>query len=193
MILVVNIGYDQIYKLTDLIDIYIDVKIIPIFDIEEEHVINDDVSGVIISTGSISVHDQSTELYLKKLSFLKEMNIPILGIGAGHHLLGLLFGSQTVYSPYVNNVVTVGIVEEEDTLFSKLPLEIEMSKEHAGSISIPPDFMLLASSDGSINEAMKHKDLPLYGIQFLPERSGNFGAIIIENFVEISERYSSNN
>tara|TARA_B100000508_G_scaffold130740_1_gene118298 strand:- start:3900 stop:4481 length:582 start_codon:yes stop_codon:yes gene_type:complete len=193
MILVVNIGYDQIYKLTDLIDIYIDVKTIPIFDLEEEHVINDDVSGLIISNGSISVHDQSTELYLKKLSFLKEMNIPILGIGAGHHLLGLLFGSQTVYSPYVNDVVTVGIVEEDDTIFSKLPLEIEMSKEHAGSISIPPDFTLLASSDGSINEAMKHKDLPLYGIQFLPERSGNFGAIIIENFVEISERYSSNN
>ena len=193
MILVVNIGYDQIYKLTDLIDIYIDVKTIPIFDLEEKHVINDDVSGLIISTGSISVHDQSTELYLKKLSFLKEKNIPLLGIGAGHHLLGLLFGSQTVYSPYVNDVVTVGIVEEDDNLFSKLPLEIEMSKEHAGSISIPPDFTLLASSDGSINEAMKHKDLPLYGIQFLPERSGNFGAIIIENFVEISERYSSNN
>ena len=35
---------------------------------------------------------------------------------------------------------------------------------------------------------MQHKELPIFGVQFLPERSGNQGAIIIENFVNISLR-----
>jgi GMP synthase (glutamine-hydrolysing) len=41
---------------------------------------------------------------------------------------------------------------------------------------------LLACSDACINEAMKHKEKPMYGVQFHPEVSGNFGHVLLENF-----------
>lgn len=193
MILVIDIGYQQIYRLTETIDLYDDYQKVSLYDFSAETIDELNPTAIIISHGALAVNDQSTDQYEKQLEPLKTCNIPVLGIGAGHHLLGLLFDAQSVYAPYVNDMITVGIIEIEDPLFNKLPLDIEVSTDHSCSISIPPSFELLASSDGSINEVMKHKDLPLYGVQFLPERSGNYGALIIENFVEISKGYSSNN
>lgn len=191
MILVIDIGYQQIYRLTETIDLYEDFKIISLYDFTKEVVEEMKPQAIIISHGSITVNDISVDKYLEQLKPLIDCNIPILGIGAGHHLLGLLFDSQSVYAPYVNDVIVVGIIETEDPLFNKLPLDFEVATDHSSSISIPPGFLLLASSDGSINEVMKHKEQPIYGVQFLPERSGNYGAIIIENFVEISKRSRS--
>jgi GMP synthase (glutamine-hydrolysing) len=186
MILVIDIGYQQIYRLTDTIDLYDDFKTISLYDFTKERLEELEPQGIIISHGSIAVHDISTDQYINQLTPLKEITVPILGIGTGHHLLGLLFEAQSVYAPYVNDLITVGLIEDEDPLFNKLPLDVEFITDHTSSITIPPSFKLLASSDGSINEVMKHQDLPFYGVQFLPERSGNYGAIIIENFVEIS-------
>ncbi len=191
MILVIDIGYQQIYRLTDTIDLYEDFEVVSLYDFDEEKLEALKPQAVIISHGPIAVNDVPVEKYLEQLAPLKKCEVPIIGIGAGHHLLGLLFNSQAVYAPYINDIITIGVIEIDDPLFNKLPLDIEVSTDHSSSISIPPDFLLLASSDGSINEVMKHKDKPIYGVQFLPERSGNYGAIIIENFVEISSRSRS--
>jgi GMP synthase (glutamine-hydrolysing) len=71
----------------------------------------------------------------------------------------------------------------ESVLFDKLPTVFDVMEDHCESISIPEGFELLASSDECINEAMQHKDKMIYGLQFHPEVSGNFGRVIIENFV----------
>jgi GMP synthase (glutamine-hydrolysing) len=191
MILVIDIGYQQIYRLTDTIDLYDDFKVVSLYDFSQDALEEFKPQAVIISHGPITVNDTSVQNYLDQLAPLKKCGIPILGIGVGHHLLGLLFHSQAVFAPYINDIITVGVIEIDDPLFNKLPLDIEVSTDHSSSISIPPGFLLLASSDGSINEVMKHKEKPIYGVQFLPERSGNYGAIIIENFVEISSRSRS--
>ncbi len=191
MILVIDIGYQQIYRLTDTIDLFEDFLVVSLYDFNDEMLEELNPQAVIISHGPIAVNDVPVGKYLDQLTPLKKCGIPTLGIGAGHHLLGLLFNSLAVYAPYINDIITVGVIEADDPLFNKLPLDIEVSTDHSSSISIPPDFLLLASSDGSINEIMKHKDESIYGVQFLPERSGNYGAIIIENFVEISRRSRS--
>ena len=186
MILIIDIGYQQIYRLTESIDFLDDFKVVPVYDLKEDEVKTINPDGIIISHGSISVNDSNTDRYIEKLKLLKESNIPILGIGAGHHLLGILFNALPSYFPYTNDAILIGIIDETEPLFDKLPLEFEVIIDQGSAISVPPGFQLLASSDSSINEAMKHASLPYYGVQFLPERSGNFGAILLENFVNIS-------
>jgi GMP synthase (glutamine-hydrolysing) len=77
-------------------------------------------------------------------------------------------------------------VVTESLLFEKLPTVFDVMEDHCESISIPVGFELLASSDECINEAMQHKNKMIYGLQFHPEVSGNFGRVIIENFVNCS-------
>ena len=72
-------------------------------------------------------------------------------------------------------------------LFQKLPTVFEVMEDHCESISIPEGFELLASSDECINEAMQHKEKKIYGLQFHSEVSGNFGRVIIENFVNFAD------
>ena len=74
---------------------------------------------------------------------------------------------------------------QEDSLFLRLPDVFDMQEDHCEHISIPKDFEHLACSDTCINEAMKHKTKLHYGVQFHPEVSGNYGNILLENFVNI--------
>jgi GMP synthase (glutamine-hydrolysing) len=60
-----------------------------------------------------------------------------------------------------------------------------MQEDHCESISIPEEFELVANSDECINEVMQHEKKSLYGVQFHPEVSGNHGAIIFENFIQL--------
>jgi GMP synthase (glutamine-hydrolysing) len=189
MVLIIDCGYKYIYRLEDLVDQYIDYQTIAIFDFEVSQ-IPDEVKGIIISNAQVSVHETNTDNYQDKIKLIFDLDIPILGIGFGHHLLGLCFDSLTAYQPYTNELTEIGIIEDTP-IFDKLPQDVELMEDHAGTISIPPNFKLLASSDRSINEAMKHNTKPFYGIQFIPELSGNYGATVIENFVNISLKYNT--
>jgi GMP synthase (glutamine-hydrolysing) len=73
-------------------------------------------------------------------------------------------------------------------LFDKLPDEFEMMEDHCEAISIPPNFNLIAASDACVNEGMQHKELPIFGVQFHPEVSGNYGRTIFENFIRLCEK-----
>ncbi|MFN6084633.1 MAG: glutamine amidotransferase-related protein [Fluviicola sp.] len=56
---------------------------------------------------------------------------------------------------------------------------------------MPKDFLLVGVSDSCINEAMMHESKPLFGVQFHPEVSGNMGAILFQNFVQLCENHSN--
>lgn len=185
MILIINCGYSSIYKLEDLVDQYSDFETVSIYDIQFEAIQKLNPKGIIISHAHISIHETNVEKYIEKIQEALKLNAPVLGIGVGHHLLGICFGARPAYEPYRNELVDIGILETKD-IFDKLPYEVQLIKDNAGTISIPPGFQLLASSDYSINEAMKKHDQPIYGVQFLLETSGNMGAVIMDNFVNIS-------
>ena len=56
--------------------------------------------------------------------------------------------------------------------------------------TLPPDFKLLATSSLCDIEAMKHKDKPIYGIQFHPEvHHTKQGHLIFENFYRVCQEF----
>lgn len=184
MIIIVDCGYSSIYKLEDLVDQYSDYKTLSIYDIDIDKLQELNPNGAIISHSHISVNETNVDKYIEKILEVFKLEIPVLGIGVGHHLIGMCFDARPAYEPYRNELVEIGLFDSEG-LFDKLPNEVQLIKDNAGTISIPPGFQLLASSDYSINEAMKKHDKPIYGIQFIPEVSGNLGAVIMDNFVNI--------
>lgn len=187
MIYIIDCGYSSIYKLEDLVDQYMDYKTIPALDLKEELVDTEELKGFVISHSSINILSNQVEKFLSIVELVLSFNRPVLGIGFGHHLLGLLYDAQIHHSPYVNGVVEIGILNF-DPLFKKLPTDIYMVKDISSGISVPREFELIASSDSSINEAMKKVDAPIFGVQFLPEVSGNHGAIVMENFISLVEK-----
>ena len=75
-----------------------------------------------------------------------------------------------------------------DSLFEGLPRRALVLESHYEVVDrLPEGFSLLARSTTSAIAAMKHQKLPLYGLQFHPERSSRAkpdGNTLLSNFVK---------
>lgn len=185
MILVIDCGSSKTPKIIELVDEFMDVDSVKILDFDSETIEN--YKGVIISGAPLLITEMDIQPYLEKLTWIKNTTIPILGICFGHQLIGLTFGA---FGSKMKEDRDLQLIEvyEECPLFDKLPTEIYLMEDHCETISIPFGFKLIASSDACVNETMQHNELPIFGLQFHPEVSGNHGRIIIENFVKYCEK-----
>ncbi len=157
----------------------------------------DDITGefdthpydAIVLTGSGK--DITKGEYTKEfLDFLRNVQKPLLGICYGHQVIAHAFGcsvelgEQMTYK-YEENPHSV-LIQEKNDLFWDMDAVIQVDEDHHEYVQEEGlekgEFILLASSPACPVEAMKHREKPLYGIQFHPERSGEVGKKIIENF-----------
>jgi GMP synthase (glutamine-hydrolysing) len=127
--------------------------------------------------------------FINKSKWILDISIPVLGICFGHQIIGLQHGAFGSMMREDRDVQEIEFLQSDD-LFSRMPTICQMMEDHCEAISIPEHFILLASSDVCVNEAMKHNTKALYGVQFHPEVSGNMGRVLIENFIRICEKHS---
>jgi GMP synthase (glutamine-hydrolysing) len=78
-------------------------------------------------------------------------------------------------------------------LFKGMAGEIVVWQAHTFHVpQLPHGFDLLASTDECPVQAMKHKDKPVYGVQFQPETYDDAhpdGKAIITNFFRLAQAY----
>ena len=183
MICIIDCGSENMSYFSKRLDeLKISNEIIKLNELNESMINN--VSGIIISGAPILLTKIDKQKYLDKFKFIKETNIPILGICFGHQIIGLLFDSEIYLGEEVINKEPIEIVNK-DIIFSKLENRSLFQEDHCEFITLPKEFVLLAKSHTCNNEAMKHGRKRIYGLQFHPEVSGLNGKIILENFVKI--------
>ncbi|MEY3236424.1 MAG: hypothetical protein RI883_525 [Bacteroidota bacterium] len=186
MILILNCGSSKTQYIEEIIDEFSDFKTLPILEFKEEDLEN--CAGVVITGAPLLITEQNILPFIEKLAWIKETAIPVLGICFGHQLMGLVFGAFGSRMREDRDWQTIEVFED-CPLFDKLPTEFEMMEDHCETISIPPGFKLVGTSDACVNEAMQHSSLPLFGIQFHPEISGNLGRVIFDNFVNFCMKH----
>lgn len=116
--------------------------------------------------------------------------------GKSKKILGICLGMQGIaefYGAKLYNQVNVkhGVAErilihKHDTLFFNLPNEIEVGLYHSWAVDISesPFLISLASSESGVEMAIKHKDYPIFGVQFHPESILTpEGKNILQNFL----------
>jgi len=143
-----------------------------------------DVDGLVLGGGPSLERTGNCEAYVR------ELDVPILGICLGHQLLAKVFGGE-VGKGSVGGYAEVRVrLVEEDEIFEGLPRELKVWASHADEVKrMPEEFKLLAESDICKVEAMKHKTKPIYGVQWHPEvYHTEKGVEFYQNFVEICER-----
>ena len=102
--------------------------------------------------------------------------MPILGVCLGHQSIGQVFGGTIVRAQRPMHGKVDRIEHDGKGLFAGLPSPIEATRYHSLVIdppTLPRDFEVDAWStapDGSREiMAIRHKSLPVYGVQFHPE------------------------
>lgn len=138
--------------------------------IEYEETLNTDVfnfDGVIMS-GSPRGND-IVDHHLPYFQWIKTYEKPVLGICAGHHITGKLYGAEVIRDKEKEVGDLLVFIDRRDPVFESYSDKFLASQNHHDSITLPDDFILLAHSTKCRNAMMKHKDKPVYTTQFHPE------------------------
>lgn len=115
-----------------------------------------------------------------------EQRIPVLGVCLGHQAIGAAFGGQVVRGKPVHG--KAAIVEHDGrTIYAGLDGPIEVGRYH--SLVVDPDLppaLERSAALGEIVMGVRHRELPVEGVQFHPESvlTGD-GMAILRNFLAL--------
>jgi GMP synthase (glutamine-hydrolysing) len=182
-ILIIDCGSDFIKKAEEfLTKETISFNKIKVEELNPENI--SDHSHIIISGAPQLLTEIDTSLYLEKVDILLKSTLPILGICFGHQIIGMHFGANISKGEERRGDEEIEILRTSQ-LFTDINTKLIVQQEaHLEEITLPNEFVLIATSKGTNNEAMEHKNRPIWGTQFHPEVSGEIGQKIIKNFLE---------
>ena len=113
--------------------------------------------------------------------------IPVFGVCLGHQAIGHVFGGRVVRAPELMHGKTSQVEHRDTGVFSGLPNPLTATRYH--SLVIEPDTVpaclevTATTADGMIM-GVRHRDLPIEGVQFHPESIlTDGGHRMLENFV----------
>jgi anthranilate synthase component 2 len=118
--------------------------------------------------------------------------IPTLGVCLGHQAIGEAYGGRVVRATRVMHGKTSYVDHSGTHLFAGLPAPLEVMRYHSLVIepeSLPTELEVLARScdDPTELHSIKHREHPVYGVQFHPESVlTRHGKAILRNFLELA-------
>ncbi len=148
--------------------------------------------GVILSGGGPNL-DKFINLrsIRANIACLVNMDVPILGICEGHEIIGDACGGiiSKLKKPSKYKSLHINIIKKRG-IFKGLPDSIHVYESHGRFVEdIPPELEVTAKSHKDRIEGFSHKNRPIFGVQFHPERSGEYGEKIIKNFIDLCSKY----
>lgn len=114
--------------------------------------------------------------------------LPLLGICLGHQAIGQFFGGRVVGAPTICHGKTDVLHHQGQGLFRELPADMQIARYHSlvvDSQSLPACLDVFGKTDDGTVMAVKHRDYPVYGLQFHPESiMTEHGMAMLSNFLE---------
>jgi anthranilate synthase component 2 len=115
--------------------------------------------------------------------------IPTLGVCLGHQAIGEAYGGKVVRAKTLMHGKTSRITHDGKGLFENVPDPLEVMRYHSLVVetdSLPAELEVVARSKDDPTEihAMKHRQHPVWGVQFHPESIlTQNGKDILRNFL----------
>jgi len=123
---------------------------------------------------------------------------PILGVCLGHQAIGEAFGGEVVRAHSLMHGKTSSVTHDGKGVFSGLPTPLTCTRYHSLIVaekSLPQELAVTArtpesngagSAGGSVIMGLRHRTLPIEGVQFHPESVLTEGGHqMIRNFLEM--------
>lgn len=116
--------------------------------------------------------------------------VPVLGVCLGHQSVGAAFGGEIIKAGKLMHGKTSEVRHDGKTLFKDLPNPFTATRYHSLVLNrktLPDCFEITAESDDNEIMGIRHKELPVEGVQFHPESilTPN-GKDLLKNFIENS-------
>jgi len=118
--------------------------------------------------------------------------IPTLGVCLGHQAIGEAYGGRVVRAERVMHGKTSAVTHDGTGLFAGLPSPLSVMRYHSLVVerdSLPPELEVIAAAADDPREihALRHREHPVWGVQFHPESVLTAGGKdILRNFLAIA-------
>ncbi|HTO55781.1 MAG TPA: aminodeoxychorismate/anthranilate synthase component II [Myxococcota bacterium] len=116
--------------------------------------------------------------------------LPILGVCLGHQSLGAALGGRVVHAKTLMHGKTSLIRHRGTDIFEGLPNPFEATRYHSLAVAregLPEALVVTAETDDGEIMGMRHREHPLYGVQFHPESILTVaGKALLANFLRIA-------
>ena len=141
-------------------------------------------SHIVISPGPGTPDDSGVSLDL-----IRQFGptTPVLGVCLGHQGIGQVYGGVVRRADRLMHGKTSQVYHKGDTLFTGIPSPFTATRYHSLIVddSIPHELRVTAFTEEGEIMAMRHREHPVFGVQFHPESIlTTFGPRILQNFLE---------
>jgi anthranilate synthase/aminodeoxychorismate synthase-like glutamine amidotransferase len=141
--------------------------------------------GLVISPGPGTPDDAGVSV--AAIQEFGGAGIPVFGVCLGHQSIGVAYGARIVRAASIMHGKLSTVTHDGKGVFSGLPKRFEATRYHSLVIeesSVPADLEISARTDDGEIMGVRHRSLPIEGVQFHPESimTGE-GKALLENFL----------
>ncbi|UVE00996.1 aminodeoxychorismate/anthranilate synthase component II [Corynebacterium amycolatum] len=97
---------------------------------------------------------------------------PVLGVCLGHQAIGEVFGAQVVRADELLHGKTSPVTHDGTGVLADIPSPFIATRYHSLTVdpkTLPEELIATAFTDSGMLMAMRHRDLPIHGVQYHPE------------------------
>jgi len=144
-----------------------------------------DVDGVLLSPGP--GRPEEAGIICDVIVPFAEKGIPVFGVCLGHQAIGHVFGGRVVRAPHLMHGKTSPVRHVDRGVFAGVENPVTATRYHSLVIEpegLPDCLEVTASTDDGILMGVRHRTLPIEGVQFHPESilTGS-GHAMLRNFL----------
>lgn len=126
--------------------------------------------GVLISPGPGTPEEAGVSIAM--IDYCAKNSIPLFGVCLGLQAIGVAFGATVSRAPELLHGKTSQVVHEGKGVFKDLPSPFTATRYHSLAVeknTVPQELEITGSTDSGIVMSLRHKSLPIEGVQFHPE------------------------
>ena len=129
-----------------------------------------DVAGVLLSPGPGTPAEAGVSVPMVHAA--ADAGIPLLGVCLGHQAIAEAFGGRVVRAPELLHGKTSEVVHGGAGVLAGLPSPFTATRYHSLAVdpaSLPAEVEVTGTTPSGIVMALRHRRLPVEGVQFHPE------------------------
>ncbi|WP_019972673.1 aminodeoxychorismate/anthranilate synthase component II [Mycobacterium sp. 141] len=129
-----------------------------------------DFDGVLLSPGPGTPERAGASISLVRAC--AEAGTPLLGVCLGHQAIGVAFGGTVDRAPELLHGKTSVVHHADAGVLRGLPDPFTATRYHSLSIlpeTVPAELEVTGQTDSGVIMAVRHRELPIHGVQFHPE------------------------
>jgi para-aminobenzoate synthetase component II len=129
-----------------------------------------DVDGVLLSPGPGTPADAGASIPL--VHACAEAALPLFGVCLGHQAIGAAYGAPIVRAPELLHGKTSSVEHTGAGVLAGLPSPFVATRYHSLAVNeadLPPEIEVTARTPSGVVMALRHRTLPIDGVQFHPE------------------------